>query len=457
LILPRTGERVKRSITLRDSLDGTPEDQSDERAPLLRRHSSLAGTKHAAASLWKKIQESATWWRAFAASETGISVFKCSVAYFLGSLATLVPAIAGLLGSQDGKHMVATVTVYFSPARSVGSMFEASTFAAVAFLYATILSTTSMAVSVLFGDVFHQMALGHAIVLIVFVGGGLGYIAWFKQRLGDPLVNVACSLASLASITVLTKEGAVQAADFSFEKIFQVLKMVIMGVLITMAICFLVFPISAKAKLRQNFIDVTDALGDMFTVITRSFLVGSEEELGKDIFTLAAAQHKKAFTSLPKHLKEAKYEHFVTGTESEYRIEAKLVQCVQRISQCIGGLRSAASMQFTLLKQQPTSGGTTPTAVNPQIPASWTPSDFSSALVSPRGDFGLLSAIDEVPEEEGSAEGEGPSRNGSVISVDDNFTPGAFRTPAQIFTRFISYLGPSMVFKSYPMMNLDPG
>lgn len=240
--------------------------------------------------------------------------------------------------------MVATVTIYFSPQRSVGSMFEASIIASVAFAYAAFISVASMAISALFGDVFHQMALGHAIVLIVFIGGGLGFIGWFKQRLGDPLVNVACSLASLASITVLTKEGAVQAADFSFAKIYQVLKMVIIGVLITMAICFLIFPISAKAKLRQNFIEVTDAMGDMFTLITRSFLRGSEEELKKKAFIVAVDQHKKAFTSLPKYLKEAKYEHYITGTEKEYRLEAKLVQCVQRISQCIGGLRSAAAM-----------------------------------------------------------------------------------------------------------------
>jgi hypothetical protein len=444
LILPRTGERVKRVVTLRDSLDGSPEDQSDERAPLLSRKSSLAATKSAVESSLKKIRKSALEWKKFALSETGISVFKCSVAYFLGSLATLVPAIAGLLGSQDGKHVVATVTVYFSPARSVGSMFEASIWATVAFLYAAFLSVTSMAVSVLFGDVFHQMALGHATVLIVFVGGGLGFLMWFKQRLGDPLVNVACSLASLASITVLTKEGAIQAADFSFAKISQVLKMVIMGVLMTMAVCFLIFPISASSKLRQNFIDATDAMAHMFTLITRSFLMGSEEELGKRGFVLAVEQHKKAFTSLPKYLKEAKYEHYVAGTEREYRIEARLVQCVQRISQCIGGLRSAASMQFSLLKQ-PMSGETTPTAVTAQAAGLWSPPESSSGLASPYGDFSLLASIDELPEEDGSTEDQGTSRNGSVNSVEDALTSGADQTPAQIFSRFISYLGPSMV------------
>ena len=38
-------------------------------------------------------------------------------------------------------------------------------------------------------------------VLIVFIGGGLGLVGWFKQRYNAPLVSVSCSLASLAIIT----------------------------------------------------------------------------------------------------------------------------------------------------------------------------------------------------------------------------------------------------------------
>lgn len=38
-------------------------------------------------------------------------------------------------------------------------------------------------------------------VLIVFIGGGLGFVGWFKQRYNAPLVSVSCSLASLAIIT----------------------------------------------------------------------------------------------------------------------------------------------------------------------------------------------------------------------------------------------------------------
>lgn len=55
----------------------------------------------------------------FACSPTGQGIIKCSIAYLLGSMATLVPAISRFFGSgQDSKHMVATVTVYFHAART---------------------------------------------------------------------------------------------------------------------------------------------------------------------------------------------------------------------------------------------------------------------------------------------------------------------------------------------------
>ena len=221
-------------------------------------------------------------------------MLKCSIAYFLGSLATFVPAIAGLLGQQDGKHMVATITVYFHPARSQGSMFEAILCAAVAFIYAVLVCFSSMGVSIFFGRTLNLLWLGHVIVLIVFCGGGLGFVGWAKQHLGHPLVNISCSLTSLAIITVLTKEGAVQAAQFSDDKVTMVLKMILMGVFATTAVSFIISPISARVELRESMISVTDSFGDMITMITRVGL-----------------SHSFSFHSLPVNQKLVEQQHFM--------------------------------------------------------------------------------------------------------------------------------------------------
>ncbi|KAL9112563.1 MAG: hypothetical protein Q9227_003134 [Pyrenula ochraceoflavens] len=500
LIVPQTGARIKKRITLR-SLDGqderaSPADGSSHaRTPLLGHRVAISQDHPSTVSRsWQKVTEKLRAFRTFAVSETGKGIFKCSIAYVLGSMATFVPFLANSLGQQNGKHMVATITVYFHPARSRGSMWEALICAFTAFVYAVFICVSSMSVSVFFTDVLDLMPLGHIIVLIVFAGGGLGIVGWVKQRKANPLVNISCSLTSLAIITILTKEGAVQRGDYSFAKIAQVLKMIIMGVVATMAVSFLIFPISAKQKLRQNMIDVTTSLADMLGSITSSFLEGSEAELEENAFKTAAERHKKAHGSLGKNLREAKFEHYVEGTEKQYEIEARLVHCVQRVTQSIGGLRSAASMQFGLLKQ-PTIDSShfrpngesksahTSASITPYAPYSVS---RSSSVV---GDFSRLSAIVEMSEEENSGgsprrqdymvqspghmEDEGSKRLESP-SPDQNQSPGSpadttqaqvsskplrrqesiFRSPAEIFELFITNLGPSMRSLAYTLKEI---
>lgn len=312
-------------------------------------------------------------------------------------------------------------------------MYKALICAFLAFLYAAFISITSMSVTMFFQDTLDLLAVGHALVLVVFCGGGLGFIGWTKQRLGDPLVNVACSLASLSTITILTKEGAVQQGDLSFAKILQVLKMVIMGVAATMAVSFLIFPISARKRLRSNLVIVTEALAVMLAIITESFLRGSEKELLSAEFTEAAARHKAAYAKLDGLVKEAKLEHFVAGTEKEYRLEKKLARQVQDITHNLGGLRGAAALQFQLLKQativEPAasrSPETEPSGIDSWTPASWSfysQSPFSESIgerIGASGDLG------------GSAGNAEPDMNQNLLAAD-------------IFSLFINHLGPSMV------------
>ena len=379
----------------------------------------------------------------FVNSRTGRGVFKCSIAYFLGSMATFVPQIAAVLGQQDGKHMVATITVYFHPARSIGSMFEAMICAALAFAYAVFICFSSMGVSIFFGRTLDMVILGHVLVLILFCGGGLGFVGWIKQRLGHPLVNISCSLTSLAIITVLTKEGAVQAAEFSDDKVAQVMIMIAMGVCATTAVSFLIWPVSAQKDLRRDLAEVTDSFADLLTMITRGFLTGQEEELSQEVFSETLKRYKKLYTSLTKNLKEAKYEHYVTGTEREYAMYVQLVNCMQRLGQNIGGLRSAATTEFWLLAQ---SEGKSPTISRGGLtPRKQRESYFphtANGPVSPTDLHAILESIDETPEDTS-----GQTTPGTMTHsfLDQGETLPSINTPSDIFSRFIVQLGPSMV------------
>jgi hypothetical protein len=318
-------------------------------------------------------------------------------------------------------------------------MFKALICAFLAFCYSSFLTITSMFVEMFFQDTLNQPVLGHAVVLIVFCGGGLGFVGWTKQRLGDPLVNVACSLTALSTITVLTKEGAVQSGDLSLAKIFQVLKMVLMGVVAVMAVSYFVFPISARRKLRANLVTVTDTLAIMLAIITESFLSGSEEELASAEFVDAEARHRKAYGQLDKLVREAKLEHYVCGTEKEYRLEKKLVRWVQDITHNMGGLRNAASLQFSLIRE--TIARESSSAGDHQGASAhadyFTPIERSWSF--PDGSF--LEPIVERPEEELSPSSSMRSRQNESAQS----TPRPSLLPADVFTIFISHLGPSMV------------
>ncbi len=456
MIQPRTGERIKKTFTLRNSThraDASSEYLLASGQCDSARYREMGTVERFIAIFVGRCREA----YAYATSPTGVGILKCSLAYVLGSLATFVPLIAGLLGRNDGKHIVATVTVYFHPARSAGSMLEAVCLAFAAFLYAAFISFSSMAVSVFFGK-RHMLIFGHTLVLIVFCGGGLGLVGWTKQKLGNPLVNVACSLTSLATITILTKEGAVQAAMFSYEKVWQVLKMIIMGCTASAAVSLLVRPRLARTAFRDTCIHSTDAMAVMLNSITQSFLSGDEQDLKSEHFTKASSQSKSTFKTLLKDLGEAKFEHYALGTEEEYRISSRLVKCLEKLMQSIGGLRSAAETQFTLLAQSSSNGNTTgnDTASSSNF-SEQTISQSSSTPLSPSLDHverrsSLLSAILELPEtaSEGAASdiegsrGVDDTQKQDTLNTNGSFLQAEF-TPADMFSVFIAHLGPPMV------------
>lgn len=433
-------------FTLSDTpVDGGNDDS--EYAPLLGRMRNRRNCRGRVAELAEvvrnKSKEAYTFWT----SKTGIGILKCSLAYLIGSMATFVLPIAMLLGRNDSKHMVATVTVWFHPARSVGNMQEAVGIAMIAFIYATVVSFLSMATAILFTH--HDLdKVGYIIILVVFLGGGLGFVAWTKQKMGNPLVNVACSLASLTLISVITKEESIQLGTFSIDKHVQYLKMMFLGIVVTAAVSFTARPIFARRDFRTDLVKTTDLLSDLLSMITRAFLSGSEEELKADSYDETAAQYKTAYTSLTKNLSESKWEHYTLGTEKEYAISVRVTKCIETIAQDLRGLRSAASIQFSLVEKTSDASKGHPIAVN----ATTSSGMFSPTLLTPASlDEGnsMLSSIYEEPEdtpEDASNEGGAPAqRRDSTFSIDNA------NAPSDIFALFIYNLGPSMKSLAYTL------
>ncbi len=448
--MPSTRERVRHQYDLRDpsAFDGPAHPPPSETERLLPFHRALAPSSLEQLNHYISTG-SKIFYKWLCHSRAGHGVLKCAIAYVIACQGTFLPFLYNWLGKGDGKHMVATIVVYFHPARSAGGMVEAVLCGMCAFLYFVFIAISSMAVSVVCESQFELIALGYTLVLVIFVGGGLGFVGWVKQRMGNPLVNVACSLTSLAIITVLTKENAVQTGVFSDSKILQVAKMLVMGMTISTVTNQVIWPVSSRTDLRQSMFDTTFAISDLLTAITTSFLQGTDDLEG---FKKANKKYTTEFAKLTNNLKEAKMEHFVLGTEDQYHIEAKIVNVVQRLAQDIGGLRSAATTQFTLLKEANVHGNVTP-ALHPKS-LSTMPyfGSINSSLRVKHERFAQLSAIDEASDETSDVD------NMSIMSLDHDGNRGnrrgtmdsemldlpTIRTPAEIFARFMRHLGPSM-------------
>ncbi|KAG6065648.1 hypothetical protein E4U32_007081 [Claviceps aff. humidiphila group G2b] len=283
-------------------------------------------------------------------SVQGRGVLKCTLAYTIASLATFVGPLSDFLGQPDGKHVVATISVYFHPARSAGSMIEAILISIIAVAYAELVSILSMVTSVFVGSKLGLATLAHTLVIIVFVGGAFGLMGWVKQRMNNPLVNVGSTLASIAIIAVVTKESAVVSGAFSNQKTTQVLKMLGMGITSAAAVNLLIWPVFARCQLRVSMLKTSTALGDVLTAVSASFLCDHVTRHGDpNAISSASSSYRQSHAALLRNLREAKFEHIVAGREKVHVAEKSIVGAIETLAQSIGGLKSAAQTQQTLL------------------------------------------------------------------------------------------------------------
>lgn len=443
LIIPSTGERLKKRITLRDPAFYEPPQslEGGETSPLLPTHQLQAeSSASASGNKLSRFRSGLYGVFAFIGTDNGHGVFKCSLAYLLGTLLVFATPLSALLGTFDGKHLVANIVVWFHPARSVGSMHKATILALIAFTFATTFSFVGMAVSAFFAA-RGLIVLGHAFVLLVFCAGGLGAIAWVKQRFGDPLTNVACSLAAVPISTVLTTEGAIQDGFFSHEAVVQILNMLITAIIISTVVNLLAMPVFARVQLRGNFEKTTDGLGHMLVAVAISFLSGSEADLNHPNVVAEAEKLKDCLGELEEHLDEAGYEHYVMGTEKQFFVERKLVSILRQLAQDLGGLRSAAMLEFALIEESAVPGL--------RKVSTWGSEQYSrkanvQKTASPP-DWGSLSAIEEQSEPRSPDSPSAPltALPGELSRDVNDFASAA--TPEEVFMTFITHLGPPMV------------
>ncbi|ORY35739.1 hypothetical protein BCR39DRAFT_511847 [Naematelia encephala] len=297
-----------------------------------------------------------------------IAILKCSLAYLIASLFTFVPALARILSTSSetdahgrithkpaySAHMVATIVVYFNPAKTMGNMILSTRFCLILAGLATIVSLLTMGTIELFDHFSPSQGsrwdwiseMGDWIVCIVWIGGSMGALAWSKVWVGNPSFNSGCSMAAVTLYTVIIKEGLL-------PKLLEVLVIVLIGATITNLVCFLVFPISATTRLQNSISKSLTSFSTLLDLLTSTFLL--EKHVVREPRTSlkdAAQSHAAAFKTLKTDLAEAKHERILDGRIRGRRLELydAAIGSLSRLAQHLASLRGSTRLQESLIR-----------------------------------------------------------------------------------------------------------
>ncbi|TDL21690.1 hypothetical protein BD410DRAFT_789429 [Rickenella mellea] len=294
------------------------------------------------------------------------NILKCAVAYFLASLFTFSPFLSGLIsdiasnGTGDRRpspagHMVATVAVYFNPAKTAGAMVEADTYCLLGLSWAAFICLGSM-------SMFWPLELSPGwewladIFVILWIGIGMTAVAWMKVWMAKPSFNTACSMTAIILFVVVVKEGGI-------DTLMHVAFVVLMGVLVANVVCFTLWPQTATANLQENMIKTLDSFSTLLSMLTNTFLLGDSSSLhqpSQGRLQRAVENHQASFTSLKKDLTEAHSERLFGGPgKADSKLDDKsnaglayedAVDSLNRLAQHLNGLRSGTRLQYELTK-----------------------------------------------------------------------------------------------------------
>ncbi|PIL36301.1 hypothetical protein GSI_01964 [Ganoderma sinense ZZ0214-1] len=291
------------------------------------------------------------------------NIAKCCIAYFIASLFTFSPYLSGFIvditGDNPGErspspsgHMVATIAVYFNPAKTLGGMVEADFFCTMGLIFAAFVSLSSMSVYWFFERQDGLDWLADILVLLM-IGVGMSVIAWMKVWMAKPSFNTACSMTAIILFVVIVKEGGL-------DTLLQVSFIVIVGAFVSNVVCVLIWPQRATKNLQNNMTQTLDSFSTLLGMLTQTFLLEEPHGFSSDRIQRAVANHQASFTSLKKSLVEAQSERLFGGPGkvgdgaqlrgSSGQAYRDAIDSLNRLGQHLNGLRSGIGLQYELIK-----------------------------------------------------------------------------------------------------------
>lgn len=124
-------------------------------------------------------------------------VLKCSFAYLLGSLFTFVPVLNEMLGSARlSSHVIATVTVFFLPSKTVGGMVEAASYGLLYTVFALLLSLLSMVIAIYLRSEDYYVT-SCCVTLGFWLAGSTFVLSFIKAHYNKPTIATGKKLGTI--------------------------------------------------------------------------------------------------------------------------------------------------------------------------------------------------------------------------------------------------------------------
>ncbi|KAK6910779.1 hypothetical protein I203_104811 [Kwoniella mangroviensis CBS 8507] len=348
-----------------DATDDTHE-RNGVKSPLVRERTTPIPEAHESTKSPWRVQT--IWKRVWRPSPVSIAIFKCSLAYLVASLFTYVPFLAELLSTQtetdahgrvtyrpaNSAHMVATIVVYYNPAKSLGNMLLSTRYCFLLALFASFVSISAIGTIELFdhfspshGSSWDWISeIGDWIVCILWIGGSMSTLAWSKLWVGNASYNTGCSMAAIIIYSVVIKEGA-------FPKLMEVLYIVAVGVIISSVICFTIFPSSATTKFQDSMSRSLNSFSTLLDLLTSTFLLEKQVIRGnRSSLKHAIKSHSAGFKALKVTLAEAKHERILDSRirGRNLHLYDAAIASLARLAQHLSSLRGSTRLQESLIR-----------------------------------------------------------------------------------------------------------
>ncbi|KAK7056022.1 Fusaric acid resistance protein-like-domain-containing protein [Favolaschia claudopus] len=272
---------------------------------------------------------------------------KCSIAYFIASLFTFSPYLSSLISNFPAYnntssspspvgYLVATVSVHFNPAKTIGAMVEADLYCLVGLIYSAFVCLSSVS---LFWWLQGKSGWDWlaSILVILWIGVHFGFMGWMKVWMNHPSFSVGD----------LVKEGGL-------EPLLQTSFIAFCGAVISNLACYFIWPQSATAILKANIVTTLDSFSNVLESVTSAFCI--DDGIHNSILKLENTTSKpSSFATLKNNLRESQSEWIGRrrggpGGRLGKAYEDAL-DSMNRLKQHLDELRTGRSLRYDLVRQ----------------------------------------------------------------------------------------------------------